>query len=207
VSSPETIKTYDETAKSYTDAHYTRTYWEPQYERFEKQLNAGDKILDVGCGGGRDSLRFMERGYEVTGVDLSPGMLAEAEKRVSNVGFIKMDMVDLKFPDASFDGIWCCASLLHIKRSSAHDVLRGFRRVLKENGVLFISVKEGEGDSVKECKDGNKLFFTNYSVEELAALMRGVGFSSSVLPYVGMDGSKWLCGIGKKLDVTSEKRS
>jgi ubiquinone/menaquinone biosynthesis C-methylase UbiE len=206
LSSIETIKTYDETAKSYTDSHYTATYWGPQYERFEKLLVGRLSILDVGCGGGRDSMHFSKLGFNVTGVDLSSGMLVEARTRVPYVNFAKMDMLDLKFPDESFDGIWCCASLLHIKRENAPDVLKGFNRVLKDGGVLFVSVKEGQGDHVKDCKDGNKLFFADYSTKELSSLLTGAGFTASICPYTGIDGTTWLCAIGRKQSMASEKR-
>jgi ubiquinone/menaquinone biosynthesis C-methylase UbiE len=205
MSDPETIKTYDRIARSYSDAHYTRTFWEPQYECFEKTLK-GPKILDVGCGGGRDSLHFMEKGYDVTGVDLSSGMLEEAKRRVPNVKFMKMNMLNLEFPAASFDGIWCCASLLHIKKADAPEVLRGFSRVLKDDGVLFISVKEGEGETVKKYDEGNNLFFAYYSQKELLELVTGSGFAATVSLYTGMDKTKWLCAFCKKEDLPSRKR-
>ncbi|MGA3020509.1 MAG: class I SAM-dependent methyltransferase [Candidatus Micrarchaeales archaeon] len=201
----ETIKTYDKIARSYAEKYNTRNYWGPQYDSFESLLK-GPKILDVGCGGGRDSLHFMEKNYEVTGIDFSSGMLKEAKRRVPNVRFIKMNMLNLEFPDASFDGIWCCASLLHIKKADVPEVLYGFSRVLKDDGVLFISVKEGEGEIIKKRDDGNTLFFANYSQKEFLELIKGSGFEASITPYTGMDGTRWLYAICKKDDLPSRKR-
>lgn len=201
----ETLKTYDKTAGYYAKNFNTPSYWLPQYERFEKMLH-GKKIIDVGCGTGRDLLYFMRHGYDVTGIDASAGMLSEARKYAPDGKFLKMNMLRLNFPDASFDGVWCCASLLHIKKEDARKVLLGFNRILKDGGIAFVSLREGEGTAVKECEGGNRLFFANYSMSEFSSLLRSAGFAVSIMTHRGSDGTPWMCAICKKDGLYHERR-
>jgi ubiquinone/menaquinone biosynthesis C-methylase UbiE len=70
--------------------------------------------LDVGCGGGDHAAYMASKGFKVTGVDMSPGMLEWAHKRHKNVEFIEKDMTDLQFPPESFQAIFCSYSFFHI---------------------------------------------------------------------------------------------
>jgi len=98
----------------------------------------GKKILDVGCGHGRDARYLSERGFEVVGIDLSRNLLKIARRMAPKAKFLLMDMRDLKFGDEEFDGIWSCASFLHIPKREALETLREFRRVLKPGGLLYL---------------------------------------------------------------------
>ncbi len=120
-----TIETYNKTAPRYAKRHWRISFWSRQYKDFIK-LCKGRKILDAGSGPGRDTRYFLRKGYDVVSIDKSQGMLDEAKLRVPNGNFIKMDMSNLKFAPKSFDGIWCCASLLHIKKSKAPKVIGSF---------------------------------------------------------------------------------
>ena len=103
------------------------------------------KLLDVGCGGGRDVVVFARDGFEVTAIDFSSGMLAEAEKRMKKekikVKFVQADAIHLPFADASFDYVWCCNVISTIvgkeNRQQAFDELY---RVLKPGGEAVIAV-------------------------------------------------------------------
>ncbi len=165
----KTIDTYDNTAAEYAQKNSTMRFWEHQQSEFTDYLN-GKKILDAGCGHGRDTKDFIAQGYSVTGIDLSEGLLGEAQKRVPNGKFLKMDFTNLTFPDKSFDGLWCAAALLHIEKSHAENALSGFARVLKDEGVLFVSIKKGEGEVVKTEPQGQK-FFANYTKSEIDKLV------------------------------------
>ncbi len=98
-------------------------------------------------------------------------MLEAARKIAPGGKFKQMDMLDLKLPLHSFDGIWCCASLLHVKKTKAGKALQNFRKVLREEGIIFISLKEGAGEMIKKYPDGTKRFFASYSMSEIKELI------------------------------------
>ena len=192
----QTIATYDRTSKKYAEINSTIRFWEVQQEEFTSFLS-GTKILDAGCGHGRDTKDFIAENYDVTSIDLSEGLLEEAKRRVPNGNFIKMNFSDLIFPDKSFDGLWCAAAFLHIPKSDAENVLANFKRVLNKNGVLFMSVKSGEGEVIKKDSDGNVRFFANYTKSELEEL---VGKTFDILKiYERADhyGQGWICVFAK----------
>ena len=79
----------------------------------------------------------------VTGLDLSTGMLAYARSQVHG-GLCAMNMCNLGFQDEYFDGAWCCAALLHLPKAQAPRALREIHRVMKSNGILVLSIQEGD---------------------------------------------------------------
>lgn len=129
------------------------------YEPFLNQLPPGGCILDAGCGSGRDGDAFASQGYRVTAIDASPAMVQAARERGLDARLVVFQ--ELEF-DACFDGIWACASLLHIPHAEIADVLRRFSRALKPNGVLYASLKEGKGERIAE----DARFFSYFSLDE-----------------------------------------
>ena len=105
------------------------------YDRFEKYLPEGASVLDAGCGSGRDSKHFIERGYTVTAFDASETMCKCASKligqEVRKLTFQEMDYHDC------FDGIWACASLLHVPEEQLMTVLSNLFLSLRNGGVLY----------------------------------------------------------------------
>jgi ubiquinone/menaquinone biosynthesis C-methylase UbiE len=130
----------------------------------------------VGCGPGRDTKYFLRKKFEVVGIDLSGGMLKEARKRVPKGKFMKMDVKKLRFKDGSFDGAWSNACLLHITKSQLEATLEELRRVLKRNGLLFVSFKSGNGEGFRGYPDGTRRFFAYYTKEEILRLMKRFKF-------------------------------
>ncbi|MCL4391446.1 MAG: class I SAM-dependent methyltransferase [Candidatus Parvarchaeota archaeon] len=170
-----TISTYNKIADFYKSRHNTGNFWKKEYGEFERNLQ-GKTILDAGCGFGRDSKHFVEQGLSVVGIDASIGMLRLARKNVPEAKFICMDMLKPAFKSDSFDGVWCCASLLHVRRKQARTVLNAFRKILKQRGILFVSVKEGRGERYKTYPDRTKRFFSYYSKKSLKKLVESADF-------------------------------
>lgn len=167
-----TIETYDRIA-----AEYAQNTWHIRLERaldsFARYLIPAARVLDLGCGPGRDLELLRQRGYRVIGADLSPGMLREAHARVGGA-LVCGDMCALPFAAQSFDGVWLCASLLHLPRADAPRALAEARRILRATRPLFVGVQQGTGERWVETS-GARLF-TYYQADELAALVRAAGF-------------------------------
>jgi len=154
----------------------------PEQERnkFISLIPKNAKILDAGCGSGRDCDYFVKHGFEVVGIDLSDKLLEIAKHRLPQVTFLKQDLRRLDFPDESFDGIWACATLHHLARSDMLTVLKKIFTLLKPNGILFVLVKEGVGEEdVKESlSSGLPRYYVYYSFDELKKLLEDAGFSN-----------------------------
>lgn len=153
-------------------------------------------ILDAGCGSGRDGKAFSDAGYIVTAVDGSIKMCEEAEKLLRQKVFC-IRLEELEF-DREFDGIWACASLLHISYEEIRDVLKRLWNALKEEGIFYASFKYGEGKRV----DGDRVFY-DYREEQLKELMESSYFSIEDL-FVTQDvredrrNEKWVNVLAKK---------
>lgn len=187
-----TIDTYDKIAHKYAEGHVIPDQsFSRKYEEF-MHLTSGNDVLDVGCGPGRDSQYLLNKGYHVVGIDKSKGMLKEATARVPNGDFREMDMEALDFPNESFDSIWCNASLLHIKKSKAGSVLKGFKRVLRADGLLFISLKRGDKEEIKTYKDGTKRFFSYYKETEIFNLVEKDFKVIDIYTNTDKDGDVWI---------------
>ena len=192
-----TIHFYDENAEQYA-ALTVKADMSQTYERFLACMPKGAHILDAGCGSGRDSLYFMQQGYIVTMLDASSGMCRCAEKLTGQPTLHKT-FAEIDF-DKQFDGIWACASLLHVHEEEFVHVLSAFCRALKDEGILYASWKYGEG----ERQDGAR-FYCDMTEAKLKLLLqrenefacKEVWVSEDVLP-IGRK-QKWLNVILEKV--------
>jgi len=137
-------------------------------EKFLKFVPEGGRILDAGCGSGRDSSAFRTTGYKVTAIDASPEMVRVARRRgipARVKSFHQIDDVE------AFDGIWACASLLHVPRVRIVAVLRRLKRALRRQGVLYITLKYGTG----ECVESDGRFFSFYTPTDFGKRLQAAG--------------------------------
>jgi SAM-dependent methyltransferase len=137
-------------------------------DRFLVHIPAGGTILDAGCGSGRDAKAFMEAGYEVYAMDASQAMVEHCRNIIG-------DRVTLAtFQDyeteMKFDGIWACASLLHLKPEELDAVLKKFAGFIKPGGIFFMSFKYGTGNYVKDGRYFNCQ--TGESITEIVTSLR-----------------------------------
>jgi ADP-ribose pyrophosphatase YjhB (NUDIX family)/ubiquinone/menaquinone biosynthesis C-methylase UbiE len=170
----ETIASYDAVAKRFADRWFDLRLEEPM-SRFAGRLGPGARVLDVGCGPGRDAAWLAELGYDAGGVDLSFEMLREGRARGVGVPLVQADMRHLPFRKGSFDGLWVCASLLHLPKEQAGEVLRELSRVVYP-GHIYLAVKRGEGQRWVEDDEGQRFFFAYYGPNEIQLLMERNGF-------------------------------
>lgn len=171
----KTIESYEKIAESYNQRWYNSDSIKDVLNSFINELT-GCRVLDIGCGPGRDAKYLTERGFDVTGIDLTDSFLEIASQNVPTARFVKMDMRFLDFPADYYDGIWACASFLHIPYNESKKTLRGFYRVLKEGGIICLSVKEGEGEMFIEKSNKDKRFFAFYNRDGFKSLIQSSGF-------------------------------
>lgn len=172
--------------------------------RFVGHLPAGSRILDLGCGSGRDSSAFMKMGFDVVPVDGSEGMCREAERntglKVRRLLFEELDYQN------EFDGVWACSSLLHLPSDRIPAVFRLIKRSLKQDGIFFTCFKKGDFEGVRP--DGR--YYTDMEYNVFRAVLLSSGFEP--LEFWVSDGSAgetWLNSINSagKPRKTTEKRS
>lgn len=167
------------------------------YSLFEENLSDIDgEILDLGCGSGRDAKHFIDKGYKVTALDLSPMLAAKASKYIGQQVIIG-DMKDLDYKDR-FIGIWACASLLHLSEDEVFETIKRCHKALKKDGVLYASFKYGENSYEKDGRS-----FTCFTKDKFLNLIEGLDFyyratfeTGDVRP--GRENEKWLNVILKK---------
>lgn len=157
-------------------------------------------ILDLGCGSGRDAKAFLDAGYQVTAIDGSPSCCQLAAAYIGQPVLCQtFDELDF---DAAFDGIWACASLLHLPYAELPGVFERIARALRPGGYLYASFKYGDFEGER-----NGRYFTDLDEERLAALLEPVAGLTILETFVtgdvrdGREGEKWLNVIGKHQSV------
>ncbi len=134
-------------------------------DRFLKYVPEKGSVLDLGCGSGRDTKCFADAGYDVTAIDASQELCAKASEysgiEVRCMRFEELDDID------RYDGVFACASLLHVHEDNLTDILNRINRALKLQGVLYASFKYGDFSGIR---DGRYFHDMNEaSVEQLFA--------------------------------------
>lgn len=144
----QTVNRYSEIAEAYSsDWRGRNDETQLAYIRdFEDLVGSPPKrILDAGCGTGKDSLEFSANGYEVVSLDLSEGMLNKAVENAKSTGAeinpVICNMRTLGLETQSVDGVWNMASLVHLPALAKRDAIQEFHRALKPKGVLHIGIQ------------------------------------------------------------------
>jgi len=159
---------YDANAKEYCAATLNIDMDDIR-SRFLRNVPPGARILDAGCGSGRDTLAFLRGGYSVKAFDGSAKM-AECASVYTGQECEVLRFQDMAF-DREFDAVWSCAALLHVPKSEMSDVLVRIIRSLKPGGVAYFSFIEGSDE--RTSSDGR--FYNSYTTESLRDLLQSVG--------------------------------
>ncbi|AAN54474.1 class I SAM-dependent methyltransferase [Shewanella oneidensis MR-1] len=135
-------------------------------EQFTPYLPKGGSVLDAGCGSGRDSKRLIELGFHVDAFDASAALATLAQQLLGKPVRVATFM---QFTSTlQYDGIWACASLLHVSKASLPDAFAHLASMLKSGGAFYCSFKYGQGEVERDGRS-----FTHCDEALLAELLTG----------------------------------
>ena len=158
------IEYYDKNARDYYEATVNADMSDA-CDRFLSYVKQGGRILDAGCGSGRDSLYFIQRGFDLVSIDGSQEMV-EFSSRLTGQKTLQMKFEEIDFRN-EFDGVWACASLLHVPKSEIQNVLRKLVISLKTDGILYLSFKYGNHEILRDQR-----LFNSYDKDGLLELLQ-----------------------------------
>ena len=181
---------YNENAQDFAEGTLNVDFSLSQ-NKFLDKLNEDAYILDFGCGAGRDTKCFLDRGYVVEAIDGSEE-LCKLASQYTGITVKNMFFQDLNECE-KYDAIWACASILHLSYDELVDVLGKMARALKEEGLIYTSFKYGEFEGFR-----NDRYFVDMTEERFAKLLQEIEnieveeqwITSDVRP--GRGEEKWL---------------
>lgn len=161
-----TLDYYNTKAKDFVSKTVDVAFTEIQ-DIFLEHVPAGGKILDFGCGSGRDTKYFLSKGYDVDAMDGSEELCRIAGEYVGipvrQMLFEELDEVE------EYDGIWACASILHVEKKQLPDIIKKIAVAVKKGGVVYISFKYGDFEGVR-----NGRFFTYLTEESFGEILKEI---------------------------------
>lgn len=195
----KTIDYYENNADAFAAGTIKVKFTDIQ-ERFLSFLPDGGTILDFGCGAGRDTKYFIDRGYVVDAADGSEKLCETARKytgtEVRHMLFSELDA------EKKYDGIWACASILHLPKDELKSVFAKMIKAVRPGGVIYSSFKYGTFEGYR-----NGRYFTDFTMESFRNFLEGFPevamkeewISSDVRP--GRGDEKWLNLILQRSDI------
>ncbi len=184
---------YHENAQSFFDTTVNVDV-QKLYDRFLPRINEQGKILDAGCGSGRDSKNFLNLGYKIVAFDANESLVELASEYLGQA-VTQATFESFNAEPCSFDGIWACASLLHVPSDELPRTLSHLAEMLKPNGVFYCSFKYGKTEQVR-----NGRYFTDMNEHSLVQILSDTKLnieetwvSSDARP--GREAEQWLNAI------------
>ena len=143
---------YSEGAEKFAQDYSLENMPEAYIDLLEKfiELTDGQKVLDAGCGTGRDTEYFQDKGFEAVGIDLAEGMIEHAKENKEGL-FYRMDIKDLDFENGEFSGVWANTVIQFFPPEQMPEIIDELKRALKPGGTFYISFKIGEGTVNREA--------------------------------------------------------
>lgn len=194
-----TLNYYNKFANEFTHGTFSVDFSEIQ-QRFMDKLMSGAYILDFGCGSGRDTKSFIECGFRVDAADGSEEMCKFAS---ANTGIDVKHMLFQELCEVDrYDGIWACASILHLPKGELKQVLLKMSKALKNDGVIYTSFKYGDYEGER-----NGRYFSDFTIESFMdfcddiedLIIEEYWITTDVRP--GRGDEKWMNLILRKKDI------
>lgn len=192
----DTLEYYNKNAEAFAADTREIKFTEIQ-DKFLNYLKPGARVLDFGCGSGRDTKYFLDQGLQVDAIDGS----AEFARMASEYTQITVKQMLFQDLDATelYDGIWACSSILHLPGDELSDVFGKMGRALVSQGIVYTSFKYGIGEGER-----NGRYFTDMTEDKITELLEKVELfiieemwiTSDVRP--GRENEKWLNLILRK---------
>jgi len=183
----QNMETYNRIAQHYyvTATPELRAWKEESMRRFAAFL-PGAHVVVPGCGDGRDSRFLASLGLQVTSFDLSDAMLRIARQQDPSRTYLKLDFRDMANLRGPFDGIWASGCLYHLTKEEFVQYVATCRSLLSKAGVLYVSMKEGQGERYEEIPGSRypggaearamlrgRRFYAYYEHDELLKALEG----------------------------------
>jgi 2-polyprenyl-3-methyl-5-hydroxy-6-metoxy-1,4-benzoquinol methylase len=194
-----TLNYYNQNAQSFSDSTLN-VDMSALYREFLPYVVQNGYVLDAGCGSARDAAYFKSQGFSVSAFDASPALAELAssylQQPVEVKTFQELECVN------KYDGIWCCASLLHVPKAELPQVFINLQNALKPNGVLYVSFKYGTQERVHNGRE-----FTDLTEQLLSSLLNQhtqlsiVKHWQSVDQRPGRESEVWLNAIIKAAPI------
>lgn len=168
----------EEYAKHYGDELREKPFDRLLLERFAQDVPSGKRICDLGCGSGHVTGYLKNLGFDVIGIDISPGMIEVAKRTYHSIEFRVGDMLASDMPDESLGEIVALYSIIHVERDQLRPTLGEMLRVLVPGGSVLVSFHKGEGALHEEESLGKPIPFdcTLFEPDEVREVMEDVGF-------------------------------
>ena len=193
------VKTgYNQCAKNYAD---NRDLFKSQkyLEDLAEKLPVGAKILDIGCGSGVPIDKFLlEKGFKVTGVDISEEMVKLAKINLPNGNFFVKDMAEIDFSECSFNAIVSFYAIFHIPREEHLPLLKKLHTLLKTDGYLLITMGSSDWEGTEDDFHGAKMFWSHYGAKKNTELVKNAGFETIIDEVDDSGGEKHQIILAKK---------
>jgi len=157
--SSETVNYYNQNAAEFAAAT-DQIDMTALYKAFLPLVKTSGHILDAGCGSGRDAAYFKQLGFSVSAFDASCELAKMASERLKQP--VAVQQFEQLNDHERYDGIWCCASLLHVSTDTLPSVFSRLQQALKPSAVLYVSFKYGDGE-----REVNGRRFTDMNKEKL----------------------------------------
>jgi ubiquinone/menaquinone biosynthesis C-methylase UbiE len=166
----ETILYYDNNAEKWVNDRggiAKPSRWINEIEQFHTLLPEGN-ILEIGVGAGKEAALLASKGYTYAGIEPALGLLKLIQNSNPTLSLLHMNLFDMTFTDNAFDGFWSAATLLHIPKSKIDHALQAIKRVVKPEGLGFISLIKGFNEIIDQ--ETNR-FFALYTIEEMTGIL------------------------------------
>jgi len=161
----KTVEYYNKNAEKFV-ASTVLVDFEDTQKRFISKLQKGGYILDFGCGSGRDTKYFLQKGFQVDAIDGSE-VLCKIASEYTGIKVKHQFFQDLN-EKAKYDGIWACSSVLHLTKSELKTVLEKMETAIKGNGAIYVSFKYGTFEGER-----NGRYFTDITESTFADFVKG----------------------------------